>query len=239
MFSSFFVNALYRASGRDGSACPVPRASCRMPLTSCTLHCAPLHLCASRPWTVGDLRPVALSSAPVSSSASMSLYWTAASRWAHITVCFMRFKGRLHMFYLDVAKVDLMLHMLQCLYMYVASVRFKCFSCLQMYVASGLSRCCICCTGYTRMLQAYVLTVSNVCCKCFIWMLHMLQWQYTYVASVCFQMFQLFQTCVASVLSKCCICCSGHTHMLQVYVLNVSSVFRHMLQQVLHVASVP
>jgi hypothetical protein len=41
-----------------------------------------------------------------------------------------------------------------------------------------------------------------------------------------------------SVLSRCCICCSGHTHILQVYVLNVSSVFRHILQQMLHVASV-
>jgi hypothetical protein len=40
-----------------------------------------------------------------SSSASMSLYWAAASRWAHvITVCFMCFRYMLHMFYLDVPK---------------------------------------------------------------------------------------------------------------------------------------
>jgi hypothetical protein len=35
------------------------------------------------------------------------------------------------MFYLDIAKLDLVLHTLQCLYMYVASVCFKYFSCFK------------------------------------------------------------------------------------------------------------
>jgi hypothetical protein len=66
------------------------------------------------PWTMGDLRAMALSFTPASSSASTSLHWTAASRWAHIiTVCFMCFSCMLHMFYLNVVKVDLVLHMLQ------------------------------------------------------------------------------------------------------------------------------
>jgi hypothetical protein len=35
-------------------------------------------------------------------------------RWAHVaTVCFIRFSFMLHVFHLDVAKVDLVLHMLQ------------------------------------------------------------------------------------------------------------------------------
>jgi hypothetical protein len=63
------------------------------------------------------------------------------------------------MFHLDVAKVDLVLHMLQRLYTYVASVCFN------------------------------VSAVSNVCCKCFIWMVHMLHWLYTYVRSVYFNCF--------------------------------------------------
>ena len=79
------------------------------------------------------------------------------------TICFMHFRCMLHMFYLDVAKVDLVLHMLQRLYTYIASVCFKCLSYFQMYVASGLSVCCICCTGYTRMLQVYVFK----CFSCF------------------------------------------------------------------------
>jgi hypothetical protein len=72
----------------------------------------------------------------------------------------MRFRCVLHMFHLDVTKVDLVLHMLQGLYTYVVSVCFKC------------------------------LAVSNICYKCFIWILHMLQWLYMYVASVCFTCFR-------------------------------------------------
>jgi hypothetical protein len=37
----------------------------------------------------------------------------------------------LHVFHLNVAKVDLVLHMLQWLYIYVASVCFRCFSCFR------------------------------------------------------------------------------------------------------------
>jgi hypothetical protein len=90
-----------------------------------------------------------------------------------------------------------MLHMLQWLYTYVASVCFSCFKrmlqafyldvayvalaihvcckCMfqmfqlfQTYVASVLSGCCICCSGHTHMLQAYVY-------KCFICFGRMLQ----------------------------------------------------------------
>jgi hypothetical protein len=109
----------------------------------------------------------------------------ATSRWVHVaTICFMCFKYMLHIFHLDVTKIDLVLYMLQWLYMYVASVWFKCFSC------------------FKRMLQvfyldaAYIALAIYVCCKCM------------------FHMFQLFQTYVTSVLSGSCICCSAHTHML-------------------------
>jgi hypothetical protein len=59
---------------------------------------------------------------------------------------------QVHVFHLDVAKVNLMLHMLQLVYTYVASVGFN------------------------------VSAVSEVCCEYFICILHMLQWLYTYVA---------------------------------------------------------
>jgi len=42
------------------------------------------------------------------------------------TICFMCFRCMLHMFHLDVVKVDLVLHMLQWLYIYVENVCFKC-----------------------------------------------------------------------------------------------------------------
>jgi hypothetical protein len=56
----------------------------------------------------------------------------------------MRFRYMLHMFHLDVVKVDLMLHMLQYLYMYVASVYSKCFIC------------------FKRLLQVFYLDVAYV-----------------------------------------------------------------------------
>ena len=65
----------------------------------------------------------------------------------------MRFRCMLHMFHLDIAKVDLVLHMLQWLYTYAANAHFKCFSC------------------FKRMLQvfylniAYVAVAIHVCCK--------------------------------------------------------------------------
>ena len=43
----------------------------------------------------------------------------------------MGFRCMLHMFYLDVVKVDMVLHMLQWLYTCVTSVCFKCFSCFK------------------------------------------------------------------------------------------------------------
>jgi hypothetical protein len=99
-----------------------------------------------------------------------------------------------------------MLHMLQWLYTYVASIYSKCF------------------TYFRHMLQVFymlqVLPISDICCKCFI------------CCKYIFQMFYLFQTYVASVLSRCCICCSGYTHMLQAYVSIISHDFG-MLQQVL------
>jgi hypothetical protein len=58
----------------------------------------------------------------------------------------------INMFHLDVSKVDLLLHMLQWLYTYVASECFKYFIC------------------FKHMLQlsyvVYVLMVIHVCCKC-------------------------------------------------------------------------
>ena len=87
----------------------------------------------------------------------------------------MCFRCMLHMFHLDVAKVDLVLHMLQWLYTYFASVCFKCFSYFKRMLQSVLSGYCICCSGNTCMLQVYVPNVSPVshlCCKCFIWMFH-------------------------------------------------------------------
>jgi hypothetical protein len=134
-----------RAIAPDPSraACPTPRTSCLAPPPPCSLH---------HPRLVPPLVP---------RTASTGLHWATASRWAHVaTVCFIRFRCVLHMFHLDVAKVDLVLHMLQGLYTYVVSVCFKC------------------------------LAVSNICYKCFIRILHMLQWLYMYVTSVCFTCFR-------------------------------------------------
>jgi hypothetical protein len=61
----------------------------------------------------------------------------------------------------------------------------------------------------------------------------------TYIANSYLKCFICFRCLLQVCLSACCICCSGYTHMLQVYVLNISSNFRHILQQVFHVASVP
>jgi hypothetical protein len=60
----------------------------------------------------------------------------------------------LHMFRLDVAKVDLMLHMLQWLYMCVASIYFKCFSCFK------------CMLQVFYLDVTYVIVAIHVCCKC-------------------------------------------------------------------------
>ena len=98
------------------------------------------------------------------------------------------------MFYLDAAKIDLVLHMLQ----YYTRI-------LQVYVSN-------------------VPAVLNVCCKCFYLDVAYVALAIHVYYKCMFQIFQLFQTYVASVLSGCCICCSAHTHMLQAYVINVVSV---------------
>jgi hypothetical protein len=56
--------------------------------------------------------PWATSSSTLASSFMLtSLHWRAASRWAHVaTSCFLRFRCMLHMFPLDVSKVDMLLH---------------------------------------------------------------------------------------------------------------------------------
>jgi hypothetical protein len=127
------------------------------------------------------------------------------------SVCFMCFKCMfhiwmlLHVFYLDVAKFDLVLHMLQWLYTYVSNVCFECFSYFIRILQVFLSRCCICYSGYTHMLQAYVSPVLDICCsKCF-----MLQ---------VFSLAGVRSGRIRSVPSECCICCNGYTCMLQVYV---------------------
>jgi hypothetical protein len=68
----------------------------------------------------------------------------------------------LHVFYLDVVKVDLDVA-------HVAMVIHVCFKCMfqifqlfQTYVASVLSGCCICCSDYTHISQAYLPIVSSV-----------------------------------------------------------------------------
>ena len=92
--------------------------------------------------------------------------------------CFICFRHILQMFYLDVAKVDLVLHMLQQLQTYVASVCFKCFSCFRhmlqvfylniAYVAVAIHICC------NRMFQMFFIcfqmyVVASVSCyKCFV-----------------------------------------------------------------------
>jgi hypothetical protein len=64
-----------------------------------------------------------------------------------------------------------MLHMLQLLYMHVASVSvFGCFKRMFQVFHLNVVKVYMDVT-YTCMLQSYVSSVSYVCCKCFIWML--------------------------------------------------------------------
>jgi hypothetical protein len=112
-------------------------------------------------------------------------------------VCFMHFRCMLHMIHLNVAKIDLVLRMLQWLYTYVASM-FQMFQLFQTYVVSVLSEYYICCSGYTYMLQASIqniLFVSDVYCKYF----HL---DVAYVPDICckrlFKMFYLFQMYIAN-----------------------------------------
>jgi hypothetical protein len=88
-----------------------------------------------------------------------------------------------------------MLHMLQWLYTYVASVCFQCFICvfrriLQVY----LSRCCIC---FTHMLQFIcMLPVFAMVFQTFFMC-------FSSVSEACFKCFIYLQTYVASVASGC------------------------------------
>jgi len=121
-------------------------------------------------------------------AASTRVHCAAASRWlrwAHVaTVCFMRFRCMLHMFHLDVAKVDLVLYMLQ---VYVLNV-------------SAISNvCCKCFIWILPMLQWLYMYVTNVCSKCFTYFIPMLQMFHldvAYVSDICckylFKMFHLF-----------------------------------------------
>jgi hypothetical protein len=70
------------------------------------------------------------------------------------------------MFYLDVAKVNLVLHVLQVFYLDVA---------------------------YVEWLYTYDASVFSKCFSRFIWILLMLQWLYTYITSVCSKCFTYFK----------------------------------------------
>jgi hypothetical protein len=158
-------NALYRASvwpNGTNPHSPAPRA----PTASCLVLLSP-RVALHRTSRTAELRTPCRS---IELRASVKLCINerllgAASRWAHVaTICFMCFRCMLHIFHLDVAKVDLVLHMLQWLYTYVASVCIKCFSCFKC------------------MLQVFYLDVAYVVLGL-----------YTYVASVCFKCFMGFK----------------------------------------------
>jgi hypothetical protein len=74
----------------------------------------------------------------------------------------------LHIFFLDVAKVDLVLHICND-YTRMSSVCFKCFDCFK------------CMLQVFYLDVAYVAVAIDVCCKCIFQMFHLFQ---TYVASV-------------------------------------------------------
>jgi hypothetical protein len=99
----------------------------------------------------------------------------------------MRFRCMLHIFYLDVTKVDLVLH----IYTYIASVCFKCFSCFKhmlqvfyldtTYGAVAIHVYCKCMFQMFHMFQTYAASVSSGCCICF---RHMLQASIQNVSSI-------------------------------------------------------
>jgi hypothetical protein len=100
------------------------------------------------------------------------------------------------------------LHMLQWLYTYVASVLFQMFQMLQTYDARVLSGCCICfthmvgsvssrcCIYFTHMFHTYVASVSFECCICSAMATHVFPWCFIHML----QVFQWIQTYNASVL---------------------------------------
>ena len=179
----------------------LPRCLVSRPLASASrqrmgrMRLAPCLVPPAVPRSIRSYRPWATSSsAQALSSAWMSLYCGAASRWAHVaTICFMCLWCMLHMFPLNVSKVDLLIYMLWWLYTYVTSVGFKCFSYFKRmlqgfyldvaYVAMAIHVCCKCIFQMFQLffgstLQVYVSNVSvisDICCKYFIWMSHMLR----------------------------------------------------------------
>jgi hypothetical protein len=160
-------------------------------------------------------------------AASTSLHW-ATSRSTHVAT--IRFRYMLHMFHLDVAKVDLVLHMLQWLYTYVASVCFKCFKHMFQvfyldiaYVAAAIHVCRKCMFQMFHLFQTYFTSVSSGCCICF---RYMLQASIQNVSSV-------LDICYKYVLSRCYSC---YTYMLQTHVCKYFICFS-MLQKCFHVAT--
>jgi hypothetical protein len=117
------------------------------------------------------------------------------------------FRCMLHMFHLNIVKINLVLYILQWLYTCVVSICFKGFSCFKhmlqvfhldvAYIAVAIHICCNCVFQMFQLFHldlacfhldvAYVAVSIHVCCKCML------------------QMFNLFLTYVASVLSRCCI----------------------------------
>jgi hypothetical protein len=109
--------------------------------------------------------------------------------------CFRRFRCMLHLFHIDVAKVNQgMLHMLQLFQRHVTSVCFECFRCFRgMFHLCFPDACCKC----VYLDVAYIL---NVCCMCFIWMLRMVAMVFK-----CFRnMFEVFQL-PSDICCNCCI----------------------------------
>ena len=93
-----------------------------------------------------------------------------------------------------------MLHMLQWLYSYVASVLFQMFQMLQTFVAYVLSGCCI---RFTHMFGS----VSFGCCICFTHMLQVFHLDIAYVLQWLHTCFLGFHTYVASVSIDSNVCC--------------------------------
>jgi hypothetical protein len=130
-----------------------------------------------------------------------------------------------HMFHLDVAKVDLVLHMLQWLM-------------LQVYASNVSAVSNICCKCFyldvAYMLQwphTYVASVRFIYFRCMLQVSYLdvpsVSVAYTYVASVYSKCFICFRRMLQVCLSRCCSC---YTHTLQTYVYKCFTCFWCMLQ---------
>jgi hypothetical protein len=114
------------------------------------------------------------------------------------------FRVMLHVFHMDVAKVDRVLHMLQSLYTYVANVCPQCFICFFRHMLQ------VCFIQMLHMFHTYVASVSFGCCVCFAMDTHVFFWCFRRML----QVFQLFRTYIASVSSRCCKSKSGVAHVI-------------------------